>query len=168
MDLCTSINLRWVEFWSYLMHSPFSCSWRQLSSTITEGNAHEAVSHDLSNGDPVEIKRCLFVRTEAQETQIQEALELCSPDFKMGEAYKGKTKKLQGYCWFHEFFLKSYNWGWRGVGCLSNKDGWGLKGFTARGHLETIGCSCQLLFRVHLMVSLHLEQFRESSSSQWR
>lgn len=56
----------------------------------------------------------------------------------MGEAYKGKIRKLQGYCWFHEFFLKSYNWGWPGVGCLLNKDGWGLKGFTARGHLETI------------------------------
>ena len=53
------------------------------------GNAHEAVSQDLSNGDPVEIKRCLFVRTEAQETQIQEAPELCSTGLQMQETDQG-------------------------------------------------------------------------------
>ena len=34
------------------------------------------------------------LRTLAQETQIQEALESCSPDYRIGEAYKGKNHRV--------------------------------------------------------------------------
>ena len=56
-----------------------------------------------------------FIRTAAQELQIQEAFELCSARLQNGGGFiKAKTARLQ----LHELFIKNYNWSWQEVRML--------------------------------------------------
>ena len=66
----------------------------------------KSVNQYFNNGDLIEIKYLAFVMSAVQE-KVPEALGLCSPDCKVGEAHKGK--KLQGYSWLHALFV-IYNW----------------------------------------------------------
>ena len=56
---------------------------------------HVSVNQHFRNRDLIEIRSAQlgFIRTGTWETQIQEALKLCSTDYKTGEAYEGKNCK---------------------------------------------------------------------------
>ena len=56
---------------------------------------HVSVNQNFRNRELTEIRSAYlgFIRTATWETQIQEALKLCSTDYKTGEAYEGKNCK---------------------------------------------------------------------------